>query len=166
MPRSRLSAVERPDPWGAEHYIPERSVSLKLLRSACNGCRGCDLYKHATQAVFGEIADGAGMTTRGTTAAAGVRIMLIGEQPGDQEDVAGRPFVGPAGKLLDRALEEAEIERSSAFVTNAVKHFKWTPAPGRQPVTDGLGPVFNREACFDCHLSQKERDYVFSEARD
>ena len=86
--------------------------TLPALRKAVQGCRGCQLYKNATQAVFGE----------GTRNAA---VMLVGEQPGDQEDKAGRPFVGPAGKLLDRALEEAGIDRGSAYVSNAVKHFKW-----------------------------------------
>lgn len=76
------------------------------------GCRGCDLYKDATQTVFG----------RGSKSA---ELMLVGEQPGDKEDLEGEPFVGPAGRLLDRALEEAGIDRSATYVTNAVKHFKW-----------------------------------------
>jgi uracil-DNA glycosylase len=76
-------------------------------------CHGCDLWEHATQTVFGE-GDGH------------ARIMLVGEQPGDQEDLAGKPFVGPAGKLLDRALRAAGIDRSRVYVTNAVKHFRWT----------------------------------------
>ena len=95
----------------AADFLPLR-LTLPTLREAAQGCRGCQLYKDATQAVFGE----------GTRNAA---VMLVGEQPGDQEDKAGRPFVGPAGKLLDRALEEAGIDRRSAYVTNAVKHFKW-----------------------------------------
>jgi uracil-DNA glycosylase family protein len=95
----------------AADFLPPRPT-LPALREAVQGCRGCQLYKNATQAVFGE----------GTRNAA---VMLVGEQPGDQEDKAGRPFVGPAGKLLDRALEEAGIDRSSAYVSNAVKHFKW-----------------------------------------
>jgi uracil-DNA glycosylase family protein len=82
------------------------------MAKAAEGCRGCDLYKDATQAVFG----------RGKRSA---ELMLVGEQPGDKEDRAGDPFVGPAGALLDRALVEAGIERSEAYVTNAVKHFKW-----------------------------------------
>ena len=95
----------------AAEFLPPR-VTLRALREAAQGCRGCQLYENATQAVFGE----------GTRNAA---VMLVGEQPGDQEDKAGRPFVGPAGRLLDRALDEAGIDRGSAYVTNAVKHFKW-----------------------------------------
>ena len=86
--------------------------SIASLRREAADCRACDLYKNATQTVFGEGAQGA-------------EVMLIGEQPGDAEDRAGRPFVGPAGKLLDRALADAGIDRGQAYVTNAVKHFKW-----------------------------------------
>ena len=86
--------------------------TLAILRSAAAKCTACDLYKNATQTVFGEGAD------------SGV-IMLVGEQPGDAEDKAGHPFVGPAGKLLDEALRQAGIDRSRAYVTNVVKHFKW-----------------------------------------
>jgi len=88
---------------------------LSQLSREAFGCRACDLWKAATQTVFGE----------GSTKAA---IMLVGEQPGDQEDRIGRPFVGPAGRLLDQALAEAEIDRSKVYVTNVVKHFKWAPA--------------------------------------
>jgi DNA polymerase len=95
----------------AAEYLPERR-SLPTLRDAVQGCRGCPLYADATQAVFGEGASHA-------------EVMLVGEQPGDKEDLAGRPFVGPAGRLLDEALAEAGIDRSRAYVTNAVKHFKW-----------------------------------------
>jgi DNA polymerase len=95
----------------AAEYVPGR-VTLSALRDAVQGCRGCPLYADATQAVFGE----------GTAHA---EVMLVGEQPGDKEDLAGRPFVGPAGRLLDEALAEAGIDRSRAYVTNAVKHFKW-----------------------------------------
>jgi DNA polymerase len=95
----------------AAEYLPERR-SLPTLRDAVQGCRGCPLYADATQAVFGEGASHA-------------EVMLVGEQPGDKEDLAGRPFVGPAGLLLDEALAEAGIDRSRAYVTNAVKHFKW-----------------------------------------
>ena len=90
-------------------------ASLVQIARAASGCRACDLWKQATQTVFGE----------GSPKAV---IMMVGEQPGDQEDRIGRPFVGPAGKLLDQALEEAGIERSGVYVTNVVKHFKWTPA--------------------------------------
>jgi uracil-DNA glycosylase len=95
----------------AAAHLPER-LSLPRLREAVQGCRGCDLYRNATQAVFGEGARHA-------------EVMLVGEQPGDKEDLAGRPFVGPAGRLLDQALEEAGIDRARTYVTNAVKHFKW-----------------------------------------
>jgi uracil-DNA glycosylase len=86
--------------------------SLKILREEASGCRACPLWKNATQTVFGEGPQHA-------------QVMLVGEQPGDKEDLAGKPFVGPAGQMLDRALEEAGIERSNVYVTNAVKHFKF-----------------------------------------
>jgi DNA polymerase len=95
----------------AAPYLPDR-LSLPSLREAAAGCRGCPLWQTGTQTVFGE-------------GAADARIVFVGEQPGDQEDRAGRPFVGPAGRLLDEALELAGIDRSAAYVTNAVKHFKW-----------------------------------------
>jgi uracil-DNA glycosylase family protein len=95
------------------------STSLTTLRTAARACTACHLYKHATQTVFGEGAKGA-------------KLMLLGEQPGDQEDVAGKPFVGPAGKILDRALEEAGIDRKQVYVTNTVKHFKWEPRGKRR----------------------------------
>jgi uracil-DNA glycosylase len=95
----------------AADYLPDRRT-LPALTEAVQGCRGCPLYANATQAVFGE-------------GAAHAEVMLVGEQPGDKEDLAGRPFVGPAGQLLDEALEEAGIDRSQTYVTNAVKHFKW-----------------------------------------
>jgi len=88
--------------------------SLAALRDAASACKRCDLWRPATQTVFGE----------GPTRA---RIMVIGEQPGDREDLAGRPFVGPAGKLFDKALEELGIDRGDMYVTNAVKHFKFVP---------------------------------------
>jgi len=92
-------------------------ASLATIAAAARGCRACALWKHATQTVFGEGPERA-------------RIMLIGEQPGDAEDLAGEPFVGPAGRILDRALDEAGLDRDSIFVTNVVKHFKWRPSPG------------------------------------
>ena len=104
----------------AAPFVPAER-QLPVLSKAVQKCKGCDLYKNATQAVFGEIeARDGGSKTK-------IAIMMIGEQPGDQEDKQGRPFVGPAGKLLDKALEEAEIDRSKVYVTNAVKHFKWEP---------------------------------------
>ncbi len=86
--------------------------TLPALRDAAAGCRACPLWKTGTQTVFGEGSEGA-------------RLLLVGEQPGDKEDLEGRPFVGPAGRLLDKALEEAGIDRSLVYVTNVVKHFKW-----------------------------------------
>jgi DNA polymerase len=93
--------------------------SLEKLRNAAAGCRDCPLWAHATQTVFGE-------------GAARARLMLVGEQPGDAEDRAGHPFVGPAGRLLDQALEAAGIDRRTVYVTNAVKHFKWEPRGKRR----------------------------------
>ena len=98
-------------PRSAADYLPKK-LSLKSLRDAAAGCRGCGLYKNATQTVFGE-------------GKARAKIMFVGEQPGDQEDLQGRPFVGPAGKLLHRAMHEAGISEADVYVTNAVKHFKW-----------------------------------------
>ena len=104
----------------AAPFVPE-DRSLPVLRAAVQQCRGCDLYLTATQAVFGEIEGG------GTEMPGQIAIMMIGEQPGDNEDKAGRPFVGPAGKLLDQALIESGIDREKVYVTNTVKHFKWEP---------------------------------------
>jgi DNA polymerase len=96
---------------GAKPLVPP-GATLPQLRDAVQNCRGCDLYRHATQAVLGE-------------GPANARIVMVGEQPGDKEDLAGHPFVGPAGELLNRALEDAGIARTDVFVTNAVKHFKF-----------------------------------------
>ncbi len=98
--------------------LPDR-LSLSAVRDAAAGCRACDLYARATQTVFGE----------GPRHA---RVMMVGEQPGDVEDVEGHPFVGPAGHLLDRALEEASIDRRLVYLTNVVKHFKWEPRGKRR----------------------------------
>jgi uracil-DNA glycosylase len=98
-------------------FLPARRT-LKAMREAVQGCRGCPLYKNATRAVFGEGARTA-------------RILLVGEQPGNDEDLAGRPFVGPAGRVLDEGLRLAGIDRKDAYVTNAVKHFSWV-AKGRR----------------------------------
>src|SRR6266567_3556603 len=98
---------------------PPDTSSLDTVREAAAHCTACHLYKRGTQTVFGEGPRGAAM-------------MLVGEQPGDYEDVAGKPFVGPAGKIMDRALEEAGIDRSQVYVTNAVKHFKWEPRGKRR----------------------------------
>jgi uracil-DNA glycosylase len=101
---------------GAEQFVPS-GAGLEQLEQAARDCRGCDLYRAATQTVFGE----------GDSHA---RVILVGEQPGDQEDRKGRPFVGPAGRILDSALDEAGIDRSRTYVTNAVKHFKFERADG------------------------------------
>jgi uracil-DNA glycosylase family protein len=102
----------------AAPLVPERA-GLPRLREAVAGCRACDLWKTGTQTVFGE----------GTSSA---EIVFVGEQPGDKEDLAGRPFVGPAGRVLDEALDAAGIDRKLAYVTNAVKHFKWEPRGKRR----------------------------------
>lgn len=95
----------------AAEFLPERTT-LTAMREAVQGCRGCDLYEDTTQAVFGEGPDDA-------------RVVMVGEQPGDKEDIAGRPFVGPAGGLLDRAIEEAGLARDDVYITNVVKHFRF-----------------------------------------
>ena len=105
----------------ARELIPD-TAGLRALREAAGGCRACELWRRGTQTVFGE-------------GSARARMMLVGEQPGDREDLAGEPFVGPAGRLLDRALEDAGIERGDAYVTNAVKHFKWK-AKGKRRIHD------------------------------
>lgn len=97
---------------GAQRYVPDGAASIGELRAAAAGCRGCHLYRDATQTVFG-------------AGPAQARVVLIGEQPGDVEDRRGAPFVGPAGKLLDRAVEQAGLDRADAYVTNVVKHFKF-----------------------------------------
>jgi len=102
----------------AADLIPNRPT-LAAVREAAKNCRACDLWRRGTQTVFGEGARDA-------------ELMFVGEQPGDAEDLAGRPFVGPAGRLLDRALEEAGIDRSVVYVTNVVKHFKWEPRGKRR----------------------------------
>ncbi len=102
----------------AAQFIPTK-LTIPRLQQAASVCTGCDLYQRATQTVFGE-------------GSAHATIIFIGEQPGDQEDQAGHPFVGPAGKILDKALAEAGIMRESVYVTNAVKHFKWEPQGKRR----------------------------------
>jgi len=113
MPAGRAAAVGTAAP-----LVPARP-SLPKLRAAAAECKACDLWERGTQTVFGE---------GGTHA----EVVFVGEQPGNDEDVAGRPFVGPAGKLLDRALEAAGIDRSQVYVTNVVKHFKWVPQGKRR----------------------------------
>ena len=102
----------------AAAFLPERQ-SLASLRTASRGCTACPLWKTGTQTVFGE-------------GAARAELMLVGEQPGDKEDLEGRPFVGPAGRLLDESLDEAGIDRKAVYLTNAVKHFKWEPRGKRR----------------------------------
>ncbi len=102
-----------------DKLIVPPNASLPELQQAAKDCKNCDLCQHGTQTVFGE-----GLPS--------AKIMLIGEQPGDQEDLQGRPFVGPAGRLLDSALEAAGIDRKKTYVTNAVKHFKWEPRGKRR----------------------------------
>jgi DNA polymerase len=105
-----------PDPAALRDEATRGHASLEDLRRAASGCRACDLYRNATQTVFGQGGEGA-------------QLMLVGEQPGDREDIAGEPFVGPAGRLLDEALDAAGIDRRTVYVTNVVKHFKWRRAP-------------------------------------
>src|SRR5207248_7785244 len=100
----------------ATGFVP-KTTSLAELAEAAQRCEGCDLYANATQTVFGQ-------------GGAGARVLLVGEQPGDVEDRRGEPFVGPAGKLLDRALADAGLDPADTYTTNAVKHFKFTPAAG------------------------------------
>lgn len=115
-PRPRAYDGPRPRAYDAEPYLPGRG-GLPAHRRAAADCRGCPLHEDATRTVFGKGDESA-------------RLLLVGEQPGDQEDRQGEPFVGPAGRLLRRALEEAGIDMDTAYVTNAVKHFKFTRPPG------------------------------------
>lgn len=117
-------APKRPGAGGAKAGEPVSELlpsqpTLEGVRTVAKGCKACDLYKRGTQTVFGE----------GPSRA---EVMFVGEQPGDAEDLAGHPFVGPAGRLLDKALEEANIDRTQVYVTNVVKHFKWEPRGKRR----------------------------------
>jgi DNA polymerase len=109
--------VKRP-PKDAAELIPDRPT-IAGVRDAARDCQACDLWRRGTQTVFGE-------------GARKSEVMFVGEQPGDQEDISGHPFVGPAGKLLDRALVDAGIDRATVYVTNVVKHFKWEPRGKRR----------------------------------
>ena len=111
MPRRRDLKFEQDAYYSEQTPVPATS-DLEELRTAAANCRACPLYRNATQTVFGE-------------GGPDVEVVFIGEQPGDQEDKVGKPFVGPAGRILDRALKAAGIDRSNCYVTNAVKHFKW-----------------------------------------
>ena len=115
MPQDQLFST---DQGSAAALIPEKPT-LPKLKEAAAGCRACHLWELGTQTVFGE-----GLKS--------AELVLVGEQPGDQEDLAGKPFVGPAGRLLDQALEQAGIDRKLAYVTNVVKHFKWQPRGKRR----------------------------------
>ena len=106
-----------PDRSAFNYFPPEDDYDS--LRNAASGCQGCDLYLNATQTVFGE-------------GPLKPQVVFVGEQPGDEEDIKGHPFVGPAGRLFDKALEEAGIDRAKTYVTNTVKHFKWKPAGKRR----------------------------------
>jgi DNA polymerase len=127
MARSDLLEAEADEKVGtAADFIPPHPTPENLRKAAAR-CTACPLHKLGTQTVFGE-------------GPASAPLMLVGEQPGDYEDREGRPFVGPAGQLLDRALEEAGLDRSRAYVTNAVKHFKWTPRGKRRLHSKPSGP--------------------------
>ena len=116
-PSTQRTSTRRPatETGSAADFLPPR-ITLPSLRRASKGCLGCHLWRVGTQTVFG----------RGARSAT---LMFVGEQPGDQEDLAGLPFVGPSGRLLDSAMERAGLDRDDAYVTNAVKHFKWVPDP-------------------------------------
>src|SRR5688572_6030975 len=109
-----MSAQDNPAP-----ELLAQGASLQQVETAAKGCTACHLYKNATQTVFGD----------GAKKAA---VMFVGEQPGDQEDLQGEPFVGPAGRILDRGLSEAGIDRKKVYITNVVKHFKWMPKGKRR----------------------------------
>ncbi len=119
MPRGAANQPTADEVVGHPALTLPSGIELDVARDVAAGCRACDLWERATQTVFGE---------GGRQAP----LMLVGEQPGDREDLDGRPFVGPAGRLLDEALEEAQIDREQVFVTNVVKHFKWRPQGKRR----------------------------------
>ena len=118
MAKTKADAGRKAEATSAREFLPEKRT-IPIMREAAQQCRGCDLYKNATQAVFGE-------------GPASARCIVIGEQPGNDEDLQGHPFVGPAGRMLNKALEEAGIQRSGVYITNAVKHFKNEPRGKRR----------------------------------
>jgi len=119
LPEEVIMAKRSPEaPESAAHFIPPRPT-LRTARQASAKCTGCDLYRRATQTVFG-------------AGRADAAVVFVGEQPGDAEDLAGRPFVGPAGRVFDQALEAVGLERDQVYVTNVVKHFKWEPRGKRR----------------------------------
>jgi DNA polymerase len=127
---------------------PAARHNLDSLRKAADGCKGCPLYQRATQTVFG----------KGKPHA---KMILFGEQPGDREDIEGKPFVGPAGLLLDRCLEEAGIDRDEIYVTNAVKHFKWEPRGKRRiHKTPGLREIAACRPWFDAEVGAVEPELI------
>jgi uracil-DNA glycosylase family protein len=131
----------------AAPFVPY-SRDIEDLRIAAKSCLGCPLWTTATQTVFGE-------------GPADAKIMLIGEQPGDQEDRQGRPFVGPAGRLLDQALRELGIERTEIYVTNAVKHFKWTPSgPRRLHAKPGRREIIACRPWLDAEIEALKPDRI------
>ena len=125
--------AKAPDYPTAAAFVPT-GADLVALRDAAQGCRGCDLYENATQTVFG-------------IGPSSARVVFVGEQPGDVEDRRGEPFVGPAGKLLDRAIDEAGLDRAQAYVTNAVKHFKFTMATNGKRRIHATPDVYEVAAC-------------------
>jgi uracil-DNA glycosylase family protein len=140
MARETTSVISAAD------FLPARRTLPALVAAAAH-CEGCPLFARATQTVFGEGPDDA-------------RIIMVGEQPGDQEDLQGKPFVGPAGALLDRALADAKIDRTAVYVTNAVKHFKWTPRGKRR-----IHQRPNRTEIVACHQwLARELDLVHDDA--
>lgn len=116
----------------ALNYFPD-DIDYNSLKVFAAGCKGCDIYLNATQTVFGE------GSLRPT-------VMFVGEQPGDEEDLAGQPFIGPAGRLFNQALVDAGIDRSRAYVTNAVKHFKWR-TQGKRRLHENPRPARSRRVC-------------------
>jgi uracil-DNA glycosylase len=118
--------------------------SLDEVRDLATGCRACDLWRRATQTVFGDGAEGA-------------RLLIVGEQPGNSEDLEGAPFVGPSGRMLDRALVDAGIDRSTVYVTNVVKHFKWRRAPSGKRRIHQKPDRGEVEACFPWLEAEVER---------
>jgi len=136
-----LKPEREPEPAGAQDATDAGTLaagasSLDDLRGAAAGCQACDLWRDATQTVFGE---GPAEHVSRLSAPGAIELVFVGEQPGDREDLEGRPFVGPAGALFDRALADAGIDRTTTYVTNTVKHFKWKPQEGRGAGFRGAG---------------------------
>jgi DNA polymerase len=143
--------AERPERPGAEKWVPRGAgVGIDDLRRAAEGCRGCELYEDAIQVVF-------------SSGSPSARMMLVGEQPGDQEDRQGVPFVGPAGKLLQKALREAEIHPETVYLTNSVKHFRFAQeGPGKRRIhkTPDLAHMVACAPWLDAELALVDPDVV------